>query len=62
MEIEITIDVDGNVTSKVVGGCGSSCKDATKAIRDALGVTIEDRTLPEYYQQPQRTALKGGRR
>lgn len=62
MEIEITIDVDGNVTSKVVGGCGSSCKDATKVIRDALGVTIEDRNLPEFYQQAPRVPVKGGRR
>lgn len=59
--IEIVIAVDGKVTTRVKGGCGKSCADATKPIRDALGQTVEDRKLPEYHQRgAQRHALKGG--
>lgn len=61
MIIEITIAPDGTVKTKVQGGCGRSCKDATKPIRDALGETVEDRSLPEYYEQQQAgTRVKGG--
>lgn len=49
--IKITVDTEGKVTTKVEGGCGSSCADLTKPIRDALGETTSDRKLPEYYQQ-----------
>lgn len=51
MEIRITFAPDGTITTKVVDGCGKSCTDATKALRDAIGVTTEDRKLPEYYEQ-----------
>lgn len=51
MEIIIKIAPDGTVETRVVGGCGKSCKDATKPLRDALGLTTEDRNLPEYHQQ-----------
>lgn len=60
-EIEITIAADGTVITRVKGGVGASCKDATKAIRDALGTTTEDRKLPEYYADAKATAtVKGG--
>jgi hypothetical protein len=49
MELEIVIDADGKVTTKVKNGCGRSCRDATKAIREALGTTTEDTALPEFY-------------
>lgn len=60
--IEITIAPDGTVTTKVQGGSGPSCRNATRAIREALGQTVEDRALPEYYQQAdqQRQRVKGG--
>lgn len=51
MTIEITIAPDGAVTTRVKDGCGKSCADATKPIRDALGETTEDRKLPEYHEQ-----------
>lgn len=51
MIIEITISPDGKVTTRVEGGCGASCADATKPIRDALGQTTDDRRLPEFYQR-----------
>lgn len=50
-EIEITFAPDGTTTTKVKGGRGRSCRDATKAIREAIGLTVEDRTLPEYHEQ-----------
>lgn len=49
-QIEITIAADGQVTSKVNGGCGPSCRDATKPIRDALGKTTDDKALPEIHR------------
>lgn len=54
-EIEIVIAPDGSVTTRVKGGCGKSCRDATKAIREALGQTTDDRNLPEYYEQVSET-------
>jgi len=48
--VEITFAPDGSVETKVKGGCGKGCKDATKAIREALGQTVEDKELPEYRQ------------
>lgn len=61
MQIKITITADGKVTTKVSGACGKSCADATKPIRDALGVTTEDRKLPAYYEQArQGSRVKGG--
>jgi hypothetical protein len=50
-DIKITVAPDGTITTKVIGGSGKGCKDLTKALRDALGTTVEDRTLPEYYEQ-----------
>ncbi len=51
MDIEITIKPDGSVTTRVNGGHGHSCRDATKAIREAIGATTEDKVLPEFYEQ-----------
>jgi len=50
-EIEILFAPDGSVTMRVKGGRGKSCTEVTKAIRDAIGVTVEDRKLPEYYEE-----------
>ena len=51
LDLEILIAPDGTVTTRVRGGHGRSCRDATKAIRDAIGATTEDRALPEYHEQ-----------
>jgi hypothetical protein len=51
IEVEIVIAADGTVTTRVVGGQGRTCRDATKALRDAIGQTTEDRALPEFYQE-----------
>ena len=50
-ELEITIDADGNVQIKVIGGDGSSCVELTKELEEALGL-VDKRTLTEeYYEQ-----------
>lgn len=51
-ELEISIDKEGNVTIKVVGGDGSSCVELTKELEEALGL-VDKRTLTENYYQPQ---------
>lgn len=48
--IEVTIEPDGTIITKVIGGRGWTCRDATKALREALGTTVEDKTLPEFFQ------------
>lgn len=50
-DIEITIAPDGTITTKVKGHAGKGCRDLTKALRDALGTTVEDRTTSEYYAE-----------
>lgn len=62
-EIEITFAPDGTTTTRVKGGQGRSCRDLTKAIRDAIGRTTEDRALPEYHQhttETDRVRYRGG--
>ncbi len=51
LDLEITVAPDGTITTRVKGGRGRSCRDATRAIRDAIGVTTEDRALPEFHEQ-----------
>lgn len=51
----ITISVNkttGAVTTKTEGFIGSSCEDATRALRDKLG-TGEIEHTPEYYERDQ---------
>jgi hypothetical protein len=55
LEVEIVIALDGTVTTRVVGGHGRTCRDATKALRDAIGQTTEDRALPGFYQEATQT-------
>jgi hypothetical protein len=60
-DIEITVAPDGTITTKVKGTKGKGCRDLTKALRDALGVTTEDRATSEYYEQAtERVGVKQG--
>lgn len=60
-DIEITVAPDGTITTKVKGHAGKGCKDLSKALRDALGTTVEDRTTSEYYEQAtEGVRIKGG--
>ena len=49
--IEITVDSEGGVSVKTKGFTGSSCKDASRFIEQALGQSSHEILLPEYFQQ-----------
>ncbi len=48
--IIITIATDGSASVDAQGYTGSECKDATKAIERALGVTSHDTDKPELHR------------
>ena len=50
-KIEITVSPEGATSIKTTGFTGSSCKDATRDIERALGVSGRESLLPEYFQQ-----------
>ena len=57
-ELEITIDAEGNVSIKVVGGDGSTCVELTKELEEALGL-VDKRTLTaEYYEEQVETDVQ----
>jgi len=47
--IEITVSPEGATSIKTQGFTGGSCKDATRDLERALGVSGEESLLPEYY-------------
>ena len=49
--IEITVNPQGGVSVKTNGFTGSSCKDASRFIEQALGQAGTEKLLPEYFQQ-----------
>ena len=49
--IEITVSPEGAVSIKTTGFTGSSCKDATRDLERALGVTGREQLTPEFFQQ-----------
>jgi hypothetical protein len=49
--IEITVSPEGAVSIKTAGFTGSSCRDATRDIERALGVSSTEHLLPEYFQR-----------
>jgi len=50
-KIEITVSPEGSVSIKTTGFTGSSCKDATRDIERALGVSCRESLLPEYFNR-----------
>ncbi len=50
-KFEITVSPDGAVNIKTAGFTGSSCKDATRDLEKALGVSGRETLLPEFYSQ-----------
>lgn len=50
-EIKIRIGKDGKVNLSVSGVKGGSCKDLTKALEKALGVSTETKQTTEFYEQ-----------
>jgi len=49
--ITITVSPGGSVSIKTAGFTGSSCKDATRELERALGVSGRESLLPEFYGQ-----------
>ena len=49
--IEITVSPEGATSIKTSGFTGSSCRDATRDLELALGVSGRESLLPEYFQQ-----------
>ncbi len=51
--IEYTIDRNGKITERVLGGQGTNCLAATAAIEADLGTVTHRELLPEYYETPE---------
>ena len=49
--IEITVSPEGATSIKTSGFTGSLCKDATRDLEKALGVSGRESLLPEYFQR-----------
>ena len=55
-ELEITIDENGNVSIKVVGGPGGeACLKLTKELEEALGLVDKRQLTDDYYQDTEET-------
>ena len=48
--IEIIVDAKGEVTVQTKGFSGSSCRDASRIIEQALGEKIAEKLTAEFYQ------------
>jgi hypothetical protein len=51
--IEITVSPEGAASIKTSGFTGGSCRDATRDLERALGVSGRENLLPEFYAQSQ---------
>jgi len=49
--IEITVSPEGATSIKTSGFTGGSCRDATRDLERALGVSGRETLLPEFYAQ-----------
>ena len=49
--IEITVSPEGATSIKTTGFTGGSCRDATRELERALGVSGRETLLPEFYGQ-----------
>ena len=52
-KIEITVTPEGATSIKTSGFTGGSCRDATRDIERALGVSGRESLLPEFHAQAQ---------
>ncbi len=48
--IEITISPQGEVTLQTKGYTGSTCKSASQALEEALGIKATEKLTSEFYQ------------
>lgn len=49
--VTVTIDKSGHVVVEAHGVQGSGCQALTKPMRDALGVSTDERRKPEFLQE-----------
>ena len=49
--IEITVSPDGATSIKTSGFTGGSCRDASRELERALGVSGRETLTPEFYAQ-----------
>ena len=47
--IQITVTPEGSVSIKTTGFTGSSCREATRELERALGMSGRERLLPECF-------------
>ena len=60
--IEITISPTGQSTIQTKGFSGSSCRDASRFIEQALGQQVREQLTAEFHQvQPTQQAARGAR-
>ena len=50
-QIIVLIDPDGNTEIEVEGMAGRGCKEATKALEEALGVVTKTTNKTNFYRQ-----------
>lgn len=50
-KIEITVSPEGATSIKTSGFTGGSCRDATRELERALGVSGRESLLPAFYSQ-----------
>ena len=48
-KIEITVTPDGSVSIKTTGFTGGSCREATRELERALGMSGRESLLPEFF-------------
>ena len=48
-KIEITVSPEGAVSLKTTGFSGSSCRDASRFMEQALGATSRETLTPEFH-------------
>lgn len=53
-ELEFSIDDEGRISIKVIGGEGKSCLELTKEIEAALGLVVERQKTSEFYVEPEK--------
>jgi hypothetical protein len=49
-QVKIKVTPSGATTVEAEGFKGTSCEDATKAFREALGQVEDDQKKPEFYE------------
>jgi hypothetical protein len=48
--IEIIVTPEGRTSVQTIGFAGSSCRDASRFIEEALGRRLNERLTPEFHQ------------